>query len=253
MADRPDRRRLLILGGTGAARSLAAQAAALDGLNVTTSLAGRTNCPTAPEGELRIGGFGGAAGLASWLREDRTDAVIDATHPFAAGISRNAAAACDELGLPRLVLHRPPWRAEADDKWVEVDTPAQAAEAVCGSAERVFLTLGAGALAAFDRLPGIWFLVRTVDAPATPPPLVDHHLITGRGPFTLDGETRLMQAYKIDCVVSRNSGGDATYAKIAAARNLGLPVVMLRRPAPPGGETVATVDAVLAWLRNRFY
>ncbi len=245
-----DGRRLLILGGTEEARNLAAHAAGIPGLAVTTSLAGRTNCPTAPDGDLRIGGFGGADGLASWLSADRTDAVIDATHPFAAEISRNAAAACDKAGLPRLVLHRPPWRAEADDEWIEIDTPAQAADALDGRAARVFLTLGASALAAFDRLPRIWFLVRTVDAPATPPPLADHHLITGRGPFTLDGEKRLMQAHRIDCVVSRNSGGDATYAKIAAARNMGLPVVMLRRPAPPDGETVATVDAAMDWLAN---
>lgn len=241
-------RRLLILGGTGEARALAERAARTPGLAVTTSLAGRTRAPAAPEGELRTGGFGGADGLAGWLRDNATDAVIDATHPFATEISRNAAEACDAMRVPRLVLRRPPWQAQEGDRWIEVDTPAEAADALAGNARRVFLSVGSGSLSAFSHLADIWFLVRMVDAPETPPPLDHHTVVIGRGPFDPAAETRLLQDHRIDHVVSRNSGGEATYAKIAAARALGLPVVMLRRPPPVAGETVETVDAALDWL-----
>lgn len=245
-----ENRRLLILGGTGDARELAHGAARLPGLAVTTSLAGRTRCPTAPAGELRIGGFGGADGLAAWLHDDRTTAVIDATHPFAAEISRNAAAACARQAVARLVVLRPAWRAVADDRWIEVDTPAEAAAAIDGRARRVFLTLGTGDLTAFAGLSDIWFLVRAVDLPATPPPLGAHRIIAARGPFEPAEETRLLRSHDIDCVVSRNSGGGATYGKIEAARTLGLPVVMLRRPPPPEGECVDSVAAAMDWLRG---
>ncbi len=245
-----DARRLLILGGTGEARTVAESAAQMPGLAVTTSLAGRTRAPTAPEGELRSGGFGGANGLAGWLRHDATDAMIDATHPFAAEISRNAADACAALGVPRLVLCRPPWRAQEGDRWIEADTPAEAADALAGNARRVFLSIGSGAIEAFSHLADIQFLVRMVDAPETPLPLNDYSVVTGRGPFETAAETQLLRDHRIDHVVSRNSGGEATYAKIEAARTLALPVVMLRRPPPVAGETVETVDAALNWLNE---
>lgn len=244
-------RKLLILGGTHEARALARHAVRLPGLSVTTSLAGRTSRPAALEGEVRIGGFGGADGLAAWLGDDGADWVIDATHPFATEISRNGALACEKLGLPRLVLERPPWRAGDGDNWIEVDGVAAAAAAVEGTAKRVFLTLGARALDPFANISGVWFLVRTVEAIEPPPSLAACHTVTGRGPFDAAHETELLRQHRIDCVVSRNSGGDATYAKIEAARKLNLPVVMLRRPPPQTGETAATVEAAMDWLRDR--
>lgn len=242
--------RVLILGGTGDALRLAERLAAAPDYTVTTSLAGRTAAPVRPAGRLRIGGFGGADGLAAFLHGEAIAVVVDATHPFAAEISRNAAAACAATGVPLVRFDRPPWVRQAGDRWTDVASPGEAAARIPASGRRVFLTVGGQDLAAFAGCRNAWFLVRRIDA-ADGVPLPDATVIGGRGPFEAGKEVALMRRHRIDLLVSRNSGGDATYAKIAAARELGLPVLMIRRPALPPAETVATIDAAMAWLAAR--
>jgi precorrin-6A/cobalt-precorrin-6A reductase len=243
--------RLLILGGTGEALALAERAQRLPGLQVITALAGRTTRPTPPQGELRSGGFGGAGGLAAYLEETSIDLVVDATHPFATQISRHAAAACAQTGRPLLMLVRPPWERAPGDRWIDVDTMAAAAAALAGMVRRAFLTVGRQELDAFAVLEGHWFLVRVIEPPANGLPLRDYALVAARGPFTVEGETRLMREHRIEALVSKNSGGAATYAKIAAARKLALPVVMVRRPRLPEAERVADVAGAMAWIARR--
>jgi precorrin-6A/cobalt-precorrin-6A reductase len=166
-------------------------------------------------------------------------------------MARNANRACRETGIPRLKLLRPTWRKEGSDRWIEVDNTARAAETLSTLGRRVFLTTGRQDLAAFAGLADIWFLVRLVEPPETPLPLARHELILARGPFDAAAEAALMQDHRIEALVAKNSGGEATYAKIAAARRLGLPVVMIRRPPAPAGETVKTVDQALAWIAAR--
>lgn len=242
-------RRLLILGGTGEALALAEQASWLPNLRVTTSLAGRTRKPVMPAGEARVGGFGGADGLAEYLRDAAIDLVVDATHPFAAKISRNAVAARAATGVPLLTLTRPAWIPRDGDRWTVV-ADADAAASVLAPASRVFLAVGRGSVSSFAQADA-WFLVRVIDPPDAAPPLSDYTLIEGRGPFRLDNERALLAKHRIDIVVAKNSGGEGTYAKIAAARALGLPVVMIRRPPPPPGESVETVDEVINWIGER--
>jgi precorrin-6A/cobalt-precorrin-6A reductase len=245
--------RVLILGGTGDAAELAAQVANIQGLEVITSLAGRTREPSAPLGDLRVGGFGGVAGLASYLRVMQIDLLIDATHPFATQISFNAADAATEVGVPHLMLIRPPWEKESGDRWIEVDSIEAAAASVANQAQRVFLTVGRQELAAFAHCEKIWFLMRMIDPPtddALVPPGV---ILCDRGPFTLNNERQILIHNKIDTIVSKNSGGDATKPKIIAARELGLKVVMVNRPAIPPGEQVSDVDGALAWLFDKLH
>lgn len=243
-----ERRRLLILGGTGEAAALAGRLAADPRLRVITSLAGRTRAPAEVAGDLRVGGFGGAAGLAAYLEAEAIGLVVDATHPFAARMAANAARACAEAGVPRLKLLRAPWRADPGDRWHEVADTAAAARAVGESGRRVFLSVGRQDLSAFASLEDIWFLVRSIEPLGSPSPLSGAEVIHGRGPFTETAEIALLKGHRIDLLVSKNSGGEATYAKIAAARTLGLPVVMIARPPAPAGEAVATVDAAAAWV-----
>jgi precorrin-6A/cobalt-precorrin-6A reductase len=237
---------LLILGGTGEAAELAHQTATRPGLKVTTSLAGETRNPACLKGAVRSGGFGGVDGMVDYVREAGVDLVVDATHPFAAVISHNVAKACSAVGLPHVHLVRPLWIRQEGDTWIEVDDLTQAAVAVAG--QRAFLTIGRVELGCFAGMEDTWFLVRVIDPPAEPPPLANHHIIEGRPPFSIVDESALMSDHKIDVVVSKNSGGAATYAKIAAARSLALPVVMVRRPPPPDGPLVASVEEILAWL-----
>ncbi|MFF8992936.1 cobalt-precorrin-6A reductase [Streptomyces sp. NPDC014983] len=246
---RPPRWHVLVLGGTAEARRLAAGLAAHpSGVRVTTSLAGRTSRPEAVAGELRIGGFGGAEGLAEWLRAHQVDALVDATHPFAESITAHAARAAAATGVPAVVLRRPGWRSLPGDHWHDVPSLAAAAEALPGLGERVFLTTGRLGLAAFAHLTDRYFLVRSVERPD--PPLPPHTgIVLARGPFTVAGERELLRAHRIDVLVTKDSGGEATAAKLTAARELGLPVVVVRRPALPAGVTaVPDVDAVLRRL-----
>ncbi|HLI10765.1 MAG TPA: cobalt-precorrin-6A reductase [Alphaproteobacteria bacterium] len=244
-------RRLLILGGTGEALALAARVAALPGLQVITALAGRTRAPARPVGEVRTGGFGGADGLAQYISETNISVVVDAAHPFAAQISQNAAEACARAGVRRLMLKRPPWRKVEGDDWIEVDDIPAAARALPAAARRVFLAIGRQELAPFAVLAERWFLLRLVEAPAEPLPLAQHQLVIGRGPFIAAAERQLLAGYGIEAVVSKNSGGAATYAKLAAARALGLPVVMVRRPPLPDGPRVETVDEAVEWVEEQ--
>jgi precorrin-6A/cobalt-precorrin-6A reductase len=218
-------------------------------LQVTTSLAGRLAPPRNLAGRVRIGGFGGVAGMVEALRDLRIDLVVDATHPFAAVISANAAEACTTAGVPRLMLIRPPWQPEPGDNWLEVDTLAAAAEALPDIARRAFLTVGSGGFGAFRAVAGVWFLVRLLAPPARSLPLADFHLVVDRPPFTIEGETALFAEHRIDTLVSKQSGGP-TDAKLAVARETGAKVVMVRRPVPPPGERVETVEAALAWIRR---
>jgi precorrin-6A/cobalt-precorrin-6A reductase len=247
----PDRAaHLLILGGTGEAAALAAAVLARfgSGVTVTTSLAGRTTQPKMPAGAVRSGGFGGVAALAAYLAAERVMAVIDATHPFAAQISAQAVAACAASGVKRLRLDRPAWPRHPGDRWIEVDDVRAAAAALPALGRRAFLTIGGRGLEAFAALPGMHFLVRLVEAPPQPLPLASAELLLGRGPFTLAEERLIMERHWIDMLVTKASGGTATAAKLDAARERKLPVVMLRRPAPPPGPHVTGIAAALDWL-----
>ncbi|MEV5593280.1 cobalt-precorrin-6A reductase [Streptomyces sp. NPDC052496] len=229
---------VLILGGTTEARRLAADLTdRLPGTRVTTSLAGRVAAPRLPAGEVRIGGFGGPDGLAHWLREHAVDALIDATHPFAGTISFNAAQAAATAHVPLLALRRPGWGPGPGDTWHPVASLTEAAAALPALGLRVFLTTGRMGLAAFAHLTDLWFLVRSVDAPEPPfPPRME--TLLDRGPFTLDGERALLRDHRIDVLVTKDSGAAATAPKLTAAREAGVPVVVVRRPAVPAGVPV---------------
>lgn len=242
------KKRLLILGGTGDAAELAVRASQIPDIEVITSLAGRTQQPATPTGTVRIGGFGGAAGLAAYLHDRAIDLLIDATHPFAAQISVNAAAAAAECQVRHLMLVRPAWQPVQGDRWIEVESHAAAATALSQQSKRVFLTIGRQELAAFAGLDAIWCLMRAIDPPAINTPIPNGKLLLDRGPFTLENERKLLLEYQIDTIVSKNSGGDATYAKIAAARELGIPVVMVQRQPIPDVEQVADVAGAMSWL-----
>lgn len=242
-------RHVLVLGGTAEARQLAATLAGDPALRVTSSLAGRVERPRLPAGEVRTGGFGGAEGLSRWLREQRVDAVIDATHPFAGTMSFHAAAAAAAVHVPLLALRRPGWVAGEGDHWHPAGSLDEAAAILPGLGRNVFLTTGRLGLAAFAGLAGLWFLVRTVDPPRPPlPPRAE--FLLDRGPFTLAGEAELLRRHRIDVLVTKDSGGRATSAKLTAARDAGLPVVVVRRPPTPPGVPVAGTPAdAVAWLR----
>lgn len=241
--------RVLILGGTGEARALAAALTELADITFVSSLAGRVSRPALPVGDVRIGGFGGPDGLATYVTDLGIDAVVDATHPFAATITANAAQACGRTSTPLVVLRRPGWAQTATDDWTWVPDIATAAAAVAEHpAETVFLTTGRRDLAAFADDDRHSFVVRTVDPPdgQLPPRST---LLLARGPYTLDGERDLMKEHGVGLLVTKDSGGSMTVAKLAAARELGVPVIVVARPAVPVGvTTVATVDAAVDWL-----
>lgn len=247
------KRTLLILGGTSEGRQLAERAIGElgDRLNVISSLAGRTAEPVPVAGSVRQGGFGGAAGLAAYLRDNGVSILVDATHPFADQISRNAAEAAARAGVTRLAVVRPPWRAQQGDHWIEVPDAPAAAEAVRGLGTRIWLTLGTADIEAFAKLTDHWFLVRRVDPPPEPLSLKQSEVLLARGPFVLADERRILVEHRIEAIVSRASGGSATVAKLDAARQQGVPVVMIARPPPPAPPIVSTVDAAMAWLRER--
>lgn len=235
---------ILLLGGTGEARELAA---ALDdaGAAVLSSLAGRVSAPRLPRGEVRIGGFGGPDALARWLADHEVAAVVDATHPFAERISASAADACARAGVPLLRLERPGWRERPGDRWHRVADLDAAAALAPQHGRRVLLTTGRQGLAAFAQL-DVWCLIRCVDPPSGPLPAA-HKLILDRGPYTLAAERELIEEHAIDLVVTKDSGGHATQAKLDAARERGLPVIVVERPARPQVASVATVAEALRW------
>jgi precorrin-6A/cobalt-precorrin-6A reductase len=243
---------VLILGGTGDAADLAGKLAALPSISVISSLAGRTSQPLSPLGAVRRGGFGGVSGLVAYLKAEHIDALIDATHPFAQQISWQAAQAAEKTGVPYLRLARPAWQKTQDDDWIEVETVEAAARTIPTRTRRVFLTIGRQQLAPFATLPQVWFLMRSIDPPDETLTLPNGQVLLDRGPFSLEQERQLFGNYQIDLLISKNSGGNATYAKIIAARELQIPVVMVRRPEMPAGETVADGEGAIAWLMRRF-
>jgi precorrin-6A/cobalt-precorrin-6A reductase len=244
-------KRLLILGGTGDAARLAAEAVKLPQLEVISTLAGRTTSPAPVASTVRVGGFGGKAGLVEYLREMNIDFLIDATHPFAAQISENAAQAATEVEIPWLMLIRPCWEKLPEDDWIEVDSISAAVVAIPAQAKRVFLTIGRQQLAPFASLTDRWFLMRSIDPPASDILLPPGKLILDRGPFSLTQERQLLQDNQIQAIVSKNSGGDATYAKVIAAREMGIPIIMVQQPIAPAGDKVVDVSGAIEWLCDR--
>ncbi|MFD9895944.1 cobalt-precorrin-6A reductase [Amycolatopsis sp. NPDC059027] len=239
---------MLILGGTAEARELAAELVERE-VRVVSSLAGRVARPRLPEGEVRVGGFGGVEGLVQWLRDNDVSAVVDATHPFAERIGANAAEATRRTGVPLLRLARPGWQRQPGDVWHWADDLADAAARLPALGRRVFLTSGRQGLAAFAGLDGLWFLIRCVDPPEPPLPR-EHEILLDRGPYTVDSERSLLREHHIDVLVTKDSGGTHTDAKLRAARELGLPVVVVRRPPRPEAETVGTVREAVEWVLN---
>lgn len=238
--------RILVLGGTTEASALVSALAKRPAVAVTLSLAGRTSDPRPSPAPTRVGGFGGVEGLAEHLRATRTDLLIDATHPFAAVISRNAAAAARAAGVPLLALRRPPWRREAGDRWTEVDGIIAAARALGATPRNVFLTIGRLELAPFlAAAPGHRYLMRTIEPVGALPGVT---AITERGPFDEAAERALMVREGVEVLVTKNSGGRATYGKVAAARALGLPVILVRQPEKPAVTRVETSAEALAWI-----
>jgi precorrin-6A/cobalt-precorrin-6A reductase len=238
---------VLILGGTTEARELAAALSDRE-FATTVSLAGRTAEPAAQGVPVRVGGFGGADGLAQYLRAERVDFLIDATHPYADTISANAALAAAQTSTPILGLRRPPWVATAGDFWVEVAGSDGAVRALGRSPRSVFLAVGRQELLPFRSAPHHHYVIRSVD-PVDPPLDVPHaQYIIARGPFSEAADHELLQSFSINAIVAKNSGAEATYSKIAAARALGIPVFMFKRPAAPDCPAVATVAEAVAWL-----
>ena len=236
--------RVLLLGGTAEARALADRLH--PGVDIVSSLAGRVPDPALPVGPVRIGGFGGAEGLRTWLVGNDITAVVDATHPFAATITANAAAACAELDMPHVVLHRPPWDPAGATL---VGSDAEAAEAVAAKGySRVFLTTGRSGTAAFSDSDA-WFLIRVVTAPDPVTLPRNHELLLSRGPYDYAGERALLTGYGIEVLVTKNSGGALTQAKLRAAADLGIAVIMINRPPLPSGvPVVGSVEEALDWV-----
>lgn len=263
MADRP----VLLLGGTAEARSLAADLHAA-GIPVVSSLAGRVRDPRLPVGPVRIGGFGGVEGLVDWLREHDAAAVVDATHPFARTMSEHAASAAEQLGTPLLRLRRPAWQPSESDRWEQVADIGAAARAVAartvgepavadravtdpaGSGLRVLLTTGRQDVGVFADNADAWFLIRVVDPPTCPLP-PRHQIVRSRGPYDMAGELTLLRENSIDVLVTKNSGGELTRAKLTAAAELGVPVVMVQRPPEPAlGAAVHNAAAAKEWIAH---
>ncbi len=244
------KRRLLILGGTGEAYDLADAVAAAfaDRFSVVSALAGRTDAPRQPAGQVRIGGFGGVEGLMAYLRDMAVDCVVDATHPFAAQMTDQAFNACRQVHVPYLRLDRPAWTPQNGDRWHSVSDATVAARLLPEVGSVAFLTVGAKELESFRGLQGVQIAMRLVDPPAEPVPLEEVVMILGRGPFDLEDERALLQQHRIDVLVTKNSGGEATAAKLTAAREAGIPVIMIERPEQHVEPVVTTIAEALGWL-----
>ncbi|WP_210106063.1 cobalt-precorrin-6A reductase [Neorhizobium galegae] len=243
---------ILILGGTTEARQIAGRLAALHRFRLELSLAGRTKTPVEQPVPVRTGGFGGADGLAHYLAHQRIDLMIDATHPYAAQISANAATAARMADIPLVALRRPGWDRVPGDRWQEVESVEQAVANLGDAPRLVFLALGRQELLPFEAAPRHHYLVRSVDPVEPPLALADVRYITARGPFALDEEVALLRDNGIEVIVSKNSGGTASYGKIAAARALGLDVIMIRRPALPDVCSFQTVEALVDHVAQAF-
>lgn len=240
--------RLLILGGTAEASALAQALAGDAAVAPVLSLAGRTAAPVRPPVPYRVGGFGGAEGFARYLAETAVDAVVDATHPFAARISATAAAVCTGRGVPRATFTRTPWMPRPGDRWRGVPDLDAAAAALGPVPRRVFLTTGRLGLAAFKAAPQHRYLIRTIDPPAAADLPPTHDLVFGRGPFAAEEERALMRRAGTQVLVTKNSGGAAGEAKLTAARALDLPVIVVEPPRPAAGRVFTALPEVLDWL-----
>ena len=240
--------KVLILGGTNEARRLADRLVGDERFGVLLSFAGRTDNRILPATPYRVGGFGGSAGLEVFLERERFGALIDATHPFAVAMSTNAVRAAQSRDVPMIRFERTRWRPEPGDRWVSVSDMAAAAQALGHAPRRVFLTIGRKEVAAFKAAPQHDYLVRTIDA--FDPELPRARVIAERGPFEFAAELALMQREEVDVVVSKNSGTDATYAKVVAARRLGLPVILVEPPALPDAPVARTLDEIVNWLER---
>ncbi|MFH1804142.1 MAG: cobalt-precorrin-6A reductase [Pseudomonadota bacterium] len=238
---------ILILGGTADARILANRLAATGRFDVTLSLAGRTEHPAQPDDavQLRRGGFGGATGLADWVRTHNIDLLIDATHPFAANITAHAAQAIQQTGIPGFAIRRPVWERQDGDCWQAAQNVAEATSLLGDVPRRVFLAIGRQEIAAFAKASHHHYVIRSVDPIPLPPPLQNAICITARGPFDVVQETDLLHTHRIEVIVCKNSGGTATYGKIAAARALGIDVIMIERPQTSGLATASTIEDAL--------
>jgi precorrin-6A/cobalt-precorrin-6A reductase len=243
-------RRVLILGGTTQATALAARLAGDTHYDAILSLAGRTKNPTLPDIRHRIGGFGGSAGLANYLRTEAISVLIDATHPFAEQMSAHAVTAARKTNTPLAIFTRPAWTPGAGDRWRDFPDAQSAARALGEKPQRVFLTIGRQQLAVFEIAPQHDYLIRCIDAPDPLPALPHHKLLLARGPFTFEAEQALMRDASIDILVTKNSGGEATRAKLDAARTLGIEVYMIARPQSPDVAAFETLDAVLQFLQS---
>ncbi|MFC3283063.1 cobalt-precorrin-6A reductase [Litchfieldella rifensis] len=239
--------KVLILGGTSEASALAS-ALAERSIPALFSYAGRVSAPKPQPLPTRAGGFGGVEGLATFLADNRITHLVDATHPFAERMSRNALAAAQRNGIRVIALTRPTWEPIAGDRWERVAGIDAAVNALAGPPQRVLLAIGRLHLAAFAAQPQHHYLLRLVDRPEAPPPLPHHRVTIDRGPFTLDGDLALLREHGVERLVCKNSGGDGAVSKLTAARQLGLPVVMIERPALPPRREVHSSDAILTWL-----
>jgi precorrin-6A/cobalt-precorrin-6A reductase len=239
--------RALLLGGTGDANALA-EALVRAGIDAIYSYAGRTQIPLGHALPTRVGGFGGAAGLADYIKQQRITHVIDATHPFAAEMSRHAVEACAATCTPLIALERAPWTRRSGDNWIEIADIEAAVGALPDAPARVFLAIGRQHIAPFAAKPQHGYTLRFVDAPEAALPLPNAEVIVSRGPFTLESDRELMASRRIDILVARNSGGSGARAKIDAARELGIPVIMIARPALPARPRAGSVEEVMTWL-----
>lgn len=241
------RKTALILGGTGDARKIADHFVELhnDQLRVITSLAGRTSSPRKPKGEIREGGFGGAEGLAAYLNETPVDVLVDATHPYAAQISEHAIKAASITNTPLLHFSRPEWVPEPDDNWLHVSDITAAAATLSQHASKAMITTGIQNLDVFKPVTEVKLFVRLLEHPKSEISFSNTEIVIGHPPYTLDGELALFQLLGIDTLVTKNAGGDATIAKIKAARTLGLQVVMIDRPGPPYQNVVRDISDVI--------
>lgn len=240
---------LLILGGTTEARALA-ETVAEAGIPAIYSYAGRTAEPVTLPIPTRIGGFGGADGLATYLQETGITHVIDATHPFAETISRNAIAATARAGVPLIAFTRPAWEPEEGDTWINAPDMHVAVAALDTEPQRIFLAIGRKEIGLFATKPQHFYLLRLVDAPQTPPPFPNHHIVVAKGPFENAEDLALLQEHRIGLIVAKNSGGDGARAKIIAARKLGLPILMIDRPQLPERAETHVLGEVLDWIAH---
>ncbi|MFJ5537439.1 cobalt-precorrin-6A reductase [Vreelandella titanicae] len=241
--------KILILGGTSEASALAS-AVAKRGLPAIFSYAGRVNTPKPQPLPTRIGGFGGVNGLATFLVQERISHIVDATHPFAAQMSTSVVAAAAQSGVKAIAFTRPAWQTVNGDQWQSVASIDEAVSTLAGPPQRVLLAIGRMHLSAFAAQPQHHYVLRLVDQPTSPPPLPDVSTVIDRGPFTLEGDLALLENQRIQRIVCKNAGGEGAASKLTAARTLGLPIVMIERPALPPRHEVHRIDDVFSWLSD---